>query len=143
MQTIKTEIIINNNIENVWKVLMNHQDYHKWNPFIKSIKGMVKVGNSITVTLQNKGEKPMVFKPQVLKVEKNKEFRWKGHLFVKGLFDGEHYFQLKKHNQNQTILIHGEIFSGILSKVLFKLIGTKTTQGFTAMNKSLKNILEH
>lgn len=143
MQHIKTEITINNSIEKVWEMLMNHSKYPSWNPFIKSIKGEVQVGRQITVKLQNNNEKPMTFKPEVLVVKKNHEFRWKGHLFVKGLFDGEHYFQLKKIDENKTLFIHGENFSGILSNVILKLIKEKTTTSFRAMNESLKNILEY
>lgn len=36
----------------------------------------------------------MTFKPKILIVEPNKEFRWKGKLGINGIFDGKHYFIL-------------------------------------------------
>ena len=74
------------------------------------------------------GMKPQVFTPKVLKLKKNREFRWLGHLFIKGLFDGEHYFVLEESDNGGTKVIHGEIFSGILVRPLLKMIGEKRWQ---------------
>ncbi len=41
--------------------------------------------------LQN-GDKAIVFKPKVVEVVPNRSFGWLGSLWVKGLFDGHHYF---------------------------------------------------
>ena len=90
----------------------------------------------ISIKLEKKS--PMELKPLVIINENENEFRWRGHLFVKGLFDGEHYFQLSENGQNQTILTHGENFSGIMSGVLLNMIGESTLNGFKAMNEALK-----
>ena len=100
------------------------------------------MGGKLAVTIQPEDKKPMTFTPVVLKNEKDKEFRWLGHLFVKGLFDGEHYFQLDAIGPNQTRLIHGEIFTGVLASVLLKMIGKSTLNGFRSMNEALKRQVE-
>ena len=84
----------------------------------------------------------MNFKPTVLKADTNQEFRWKGHLFVKGLFDGEHFFKLEETAEGHTRFIHGENFSGILSGMVLKKVGKATRAGFAAMNEALKNQVE-
>ena len=62
----------------------------------------------------------------ISKFEKNKEFRWKGKLFFKGLFDGEHYFILSDNKNGTTTITHGEYFSGVLVGLLGKtLINTE------------------
>lgn len=142
MKVIETEIIINATQQHIWDVLMNHKAYSNWNPFIKSISGNAQAGNSIDVTIQPEGKKPMRFKPLVLKNEKLIEFRWKGHLFIKGLFDGEHYFKLEAISESQTRFIHGELFSGVLVSVLLKMIGVNTKNGFESMNEALKKEAE-
>ena len=71
-----------------------------------------------------------------------KEFRWKGHLFVKGLFDGEHYFKLDALGPDKTRFIHGEQFSGVLSGMLLKMIGDSTLNGLKSMNEALKQLAE-
>lgn len=79
----------------------------------------------------------MTFKPVVLKFEPKKEFRWKGKLGIQGIFDGEHYFILEEVDNNQTKLIHGEKFSGILVYVMGNVL-EKTKIGFELMNEALK-----
>ena len=101
-RSIKSEIIIDAPSEEVWKVLMNHEAYPEWNPFIKKITGSTKPGDYLETTLQTEGNDPMNFKPLVLKNQFSQEFRWKGKLGIKGIFDGEHYFILEEITPNQT-----------------------------------------
>ena len=141
MKSIRTEIIINAPIATVWNTLLDFDNYTNWNPFIH-IKGEPQVGAQLENTLFLEGQKPQVFKPQVLEVETEKVFRWEGHLFVKGLFDGEHYFKLEAIDSSQTRLIHGENFKGILSGLILKMIGDATNKGFQKMNLALKYLCE-
>lgn len=141
MKNIRTEILINRDITNVWDVLMNFESYPKWNPFIRSISGEPKLGNRLIVTINPSGGKGMTFKPKILTLEPNKEFRWKGKLGINGIFDGEHYFILEYLDKNKTKFIHGEIFSGILVYFAGKMLD-KTEKGFQIMNESIKNECE-
>lgn len=143
MKKLSTEIVINATADRVWTILMDFEAYPGWNPFIKSIIGTAKIGEQLKVTLQPKDKQPMQFSPQVIIHNKGKEFRWLGHLFVKGLFDGAHYFKLEPLNTNQTRLIHGEDFSGVMATPLLKMIGANTLEGFKAMNQALKTIAEN
>lgn len=139
MRNIETSQVVNAPATEVWKTLMNFNDYPNWNPFIKSLSGTARVGEQLTVELCLPGKKPMFFKPTVLKAIPNQEFRWIGKLGVKGLFDGEHYFKLEKLDNKRTLFTQGENFSGLLSGLLFKMIGEETKQGFEAMNEALEN----
>ena len=142
MRNIKTEVVIKASTEKVWSVLMDHANYPKWNPFIKQISGSTKEGEYLSATLKSGDNKPMKFKPIVLTNSLNKEFRWKGKLFINGLFDGEHYFLLEKIDDNHTRFIQGENFTGLLSGLLFKMIGKDTESGFNDMNLALKKVVE-
>ena len=84
----------------------------------------------------------MTFTPVVLVNQPNQEFRWKGKLFVKGLFDGEHYFKLEKISATETRFLHGEHFTGILKGLVLKMIEADTIKGFEAMNLALKSRIE-
>jgi hypothetical protein len=143
MRSIKTEIVIDASSAQVWNVLMNHEAYPTWNPFIKSISGRTAEGESMAVTIQIGAKAPMDFAPLVLTNNENKEFRWKGKLLVSGIFDGEHYFILEQIGPNETRFIQGENFTGLLSGVLMKMIGEDTEKGFSAMNLALKNQVEN
>jgi hypothetical protein len=141
MKNIQTEILINTNITKVWDVLMNFDSYPKWNPFITSISGERKLGNRLTVSINPPGGKGMTFKPNILTLEANKEFRWKGKLGINGIFDGEHYFILESVDKDITKFIHGEKFSGLLVPLVGKMLD-KTQKGFQLMNESIKNECE-
>jgi hypothetical protein len=141
MKKIETEIIINTDISTVWNVLTDFDNHPNWNPFIKSIQGIKSVGEKLTVSIKPPEGNGMTFKPVILKYEPNKEFRWKGKLGIKGIFDGEHFFILEKLNENQTKFIHGEKFSGILVALMGGALD-KTKEGFQLMNEALKNECE-
>ena len=130
---------------------MDFENYSNWNPFIKQItgnspspQGAATVGENIEVLIFN-GKKDFKFKPKFLVVKKEEEFRWKGKLLMKGIFDGEHYFQLKEETSSRspiTEFVHGEKFTGILVGILMKSIGESTEEGFRKMNTALKEQAE-
>ena len=141
MKNIQTEILINTDITKAWDVLMNFDNYPEWNPFITSISGERKLGSRLTVSINPPGGKGMTFKPNILTLEANKEFRWKGKLGINGIFDGEHYFILESVDKDITKFIHGEKFSGLLVPFVSKMLD-KTQKGFLLMNESIKNECE-
>jgi hypothetical protein len=139
---IKTQIIINATPGKVWAVLTDFENYSSWNPFIKSITGEPKVGSQITVSIMPPQGKKMTFKPTVLVFEHNKEFRWIGRLLFKGVFDGEHKFELIDNGNGTTIFNHGETFKGILAGLFKKQLENNTKKGFEMMNENLKKFIE-
>jgi hypothetical protein len=135
---ISTSIVINSSPSVIWEILMNFDNYPNWNPFILSISGNPKVGEQIEAKIQPPGAKAMIFKPLVLVNESEKEFKWLGKLWVKGLFDGEHRFQLIDNQNGTTTFIQSEKFKGILVPLLKKMLDQKTLKGFIGMNEALK-----
>ena len=140
---ISTEILINARPEKVWDVLMDFEGHSSWNPFILSISGSPVVGDKIQVFLKPEGSKGMKFEPEVQIVERNKCFQWQGKLFVKGLFDGQHRFELEAVGEHQTRFIQSEKFGGILVGMLKKMLDNGTVQGFRKMNEALKKRVEN
>lgn len=135
---IITSITINAPVEKVWAVLTDFSRYPQWNPFVLSLTGAVKKGNKIKVKLPG-----MKFSPTVKAFEANKELRWLGHLFLPGLFDGEHRFELIKKENGSTEFIHAERFTGILVPLFRKMLDGSTKAGFESMNKKLKEEVEN
>ncbi|MCC6371939.1 MAG: SRPBCC domain-containing protein [Bacteroidia bacterium] len=139
---IKTEIVIQASPEKVWKEFTNFKTYSEWNPFIKSLTGETEKGKHLVVRLEPPNAKGMTFKPKVLTFEKNKELRWLGHLFVPGLFDGEHKFELIDNQNGTTTFIQSEKFNGILVPLFGKMLDVNTMNGFRLMNQKLKELAE-
>lgn len=134
---ITTSININASKEKVWNVLTDLESYPQWNSFIQSIHGNLRVGNTIKVKLQD-----MTFKPVILTFDKNTELKWLGHLWFKGLFDGEHKFKLTDNEDGTTHFEQSEKFTGILVKLFSKSLDNNTKKGFEQMNRELKSRAE-
>ena len=142
MGKIKTEIIIDKDVSTVWKVLTDFENHTNWNPFIRSIQGEKSIGKHLRVVCKSLSGKRVTFKPTILNFERDKEFRWKGKLGIKGIFDGQHYFKLEKLSENQTKFIHGENMSGILVSLMGSSLLEKTKESFELMNQALKTECE-
>ncbi|KFF13153.1 polyketide cyclase [Chryseobacterium soli] len=136
---IETQIIINAAPQKVWEILTDFNNYPNWNPFIKSIAGLINIGSTLKVTIEPEEGKGMTFKPLIQSSVKNKELSWLGNLLFKGIFDGKHKFQLIDNGNGTTTFIQSEEFSGILVSFINL---DKTAEGFNKMNKSLKEQAE-
>ncbi|MFN8349260.1 MAG: SRPBCC domain-containing protein [Spirosomataceae bacterium] len=139
---ISTEITINAAPQKVWAILTDFDNYSHWNPFIKSITGPVAVGKTITARIEPPEAQGMTFRPTVLAFEVNREFRWRGQLFLPGLFDGEHSFQLTDNGDGTTTFRQSELFEGILVPLFKKMLDINTVNGFNLMNEALKKLAE-
>ncbi len=142
MKNVEKVIVIQAPVTRVWEVLMDFDSYNRWNPFVKTIAGNSEVGEQLQITIAPPGKGEMKLKPRVLTVTTGKEFRWEGHLFVKGLFDGEHYFKLERISENETRFIHGEHFRGLLREPILSMVGAATEKGFEMMNEAIKQEAE-
>lgn len=134
---IKTQINIQASKEHVWNILTDFENYPSWNPFIVSIKGEMIEGQTIEVKLTD-----MNFKPTLLAYKENKEMRWIGKLMFKGVFDGEHSFQIIDNNNGTVTFKHEEIFNGFLVGLFAKKLDKDTRSGFESMNVKLKEQAE-
>jgi hypothetical protein len=142
MKEIYTLIHIHASAEHVWNTLMDFDTWPEWNPFITSIERSRQKENSLNVTMQPPGSKrPFNASPVIIRSVENKEFRWLGHIGIKGVFDAEHYFILERLPNGSTSLTHGERFSGILPPFMSGTL-KKTEQGFKLMNMALKKRCE-
>lgn len=136
---IKTEIIIRSTPEKIWAILTDFEKYPDWNPFIRSITGTVEEGEKITVNIAPPKNKAMTFKPIILTKTENRELRWLGSVLFKGLFDGEHRFELTDNGDGTVRFVHSEQFRGIF----VWLFNTENTRnGFIQMNQKLKELAE-
>jgi hypothetical protein len=138
---LRTEVEIAAPADRVWRVLTDFPAYPEWNPFITRISGKLEVGSRLLLTMSLPEGKAFELKPTLLKCEPEGELRWRGKLFVRGLFDGEHFFKLQELGPGQTRVVHGEDFSGILVQRMGDTL-TRTARGFVYMNNALKRRLE-
>ena len=130
-RAISTDIFIHSSPQSVWQVLTATSEYPSWNPTINRISGDLREGNVIEV------DEGMMFHPQILAFHVDRELRWKGHVWIPGIFDGEHRFVLEAQGE-YTRLTQSEHFTGILAGRLTRGIIDETIEAMQQMNRALK-----
>ena len=142
MRELRTEIDIDAPAEAVWSALMDFENYGAWNPFVREISGEPIPGNKLKVFIKPEGGSGMKLAPEVVTINENKVFAWKGKLGISGIFDGKHEFIIESKIDNSVRFIHREKFSGILVPILWPMLEKNTRRGFEDMNKALKSLVE-
>jgi hypothetical protein len=142
MRELRSEITIEADAETIWAVLTDTVSYPEWNPFITRIDGELAVGNKLRVRIEPPGGTPMTFRPTCLERTNGRRLRWLGSLGIKGIFDGEHIFELESIGVGKTRLTQRENFSGLLVPLLWRSVAPNTLRGFEAMNLKLKSRAE-
>lgn len=138
MKTLHTEIEIDAPAARVWQILTDFDRFPEWNPFMPMAGGQLAEGARLDVQLQPPGGRGMAIQPVVQAVVPEREIRWLGHLFVPGLFDGEHGFTIEPLGENRVRFVQREAFTGLFVSPILRLIGERTRRGFEAMNQALK-----
>lgn len=122
----------------IWDILTDFRQYPEWNPFIRTIEGNLIEGAGIMADLRPQGGFGMTIRPVITKVIPERELRWMGHLFIRGLFDGEHVFEILPADGESCLFVQQEYFSGLLLPLLETSLKNGTARGFDAMNRALK-----
>jgi hypothetical protein len=143
MHEIITSIEIEASPDVVWTTLTDFAAHPEWNPFIRALEGLPRVGERLRVSIHPPNGKGMTFRPKVLSAIPNQELRWLGHFIVPGVFDGEHYFKIEPlDGGDRTRFTQGERFTGVLVPFLRRSLERGTRQGFEALNRALKTRVE-
>jgi hypothetical protein len=142
MKELHSEIEINAPAQRVWEVLTDFASYPRWNPFIRRASGVPRTGERLEVRIEPLGSRGMTFRPEVLNAEANHELRWLGHLFVRGLFDGEHSFTIEPLGESRVRFVQREVFRGLLVPLFSSALDRDTRRGFEEMNRALKERAE-
>ena len=112
MRELRSDITINPPTERVWELLMDFDSFPDWNPFVQRARGAVGIGEKLVGYLKPPGRMGMSFKPRVVKVSPNREFRWLGHVVMPGIFDGEHIFEIEPIGDDSCHFVQREEFRG-------------------------------
>lgn len=140
MRSIETTIDIDASPAAVWAVLTDFAAYPEWNPFVQRIDGLPTDGKRLSVRIQPPEGRGMTFKPRITAFEPEHRLEWLGRLFVRGLFDGRHTFELSPLPSGGTRFTQRETFSGLLVGTL--LDEADIREGFDVMNVALKDRIE-
>ena len=139
-RSIHTEIEIDAPADVVWAVLTAFDTYPEWNGYTR-IEGEAREGARLAVSAGPEAGRMPTFRPEVLRAARDGdeyELAWLGHLWVRGLFDGEHSFRVEALDDACSRLVQSESFSGLLVGPVLRLYGADTESNFRAVNEAVK-----
>ncbi len=134
---IDTEITIAAPVEAVWATLADLRSYPDWNPYHVRVDGPLEQGGKLTVQIEKPNGKSLSIRPHVMEVVPHRSLVWGGGL--RGIFHGEHRFDLEPVGAHCTRLSHTEVFSGLFVRTAAL---DAIEPGYRAMNRALKDHLE-
>lgn len=143
---IHTETEIAAPADTVWTVLTDFAAYPEWNGYTR-IEGEAREGTRLAVAPGPEAGRMPTFRPEVLHAGpladgSGYELAWLGHLYVRGLFDGEHTFRVEDLGDGRSRLVQSESFSGLLVGPITLLFGDDTESNFRAVDEALKSRAE-
>jgi hypothetical protein len=137
----RDEVIIHAAPEEVWGILTNLDKHSEWNPLIYRAKGNIELGGRVRLSAKS-GSFDMNYNCFVVKVEVNREFKWKWHIVLPFLFRGEHTFTLEPVDEKSIRFINLEIFKGLLVPFFAKVLANDGKDSMVAMDIALKYRVE-
>ncbi len=140
--TIETRIAIDAPAKTVWSVLVDLDAYAQWNPFIVNAKGVIAEGETLFCEPRMPGGRQYTFTPTVTRCVEGSEFAWTGFVLHPKIACGEHIFRIEELGDERVILLHDEVFSGLLAPLVMRFSGRSTEQGFVLMNEAVKQRAE-
>ncbi|MET0067070.1 MAG: SRPBCC domain-containing protein [Candidatus Thiodiazotropha sp.] len=132
-KTVHTAIVIEAPRERVWEILIDNGAYPQWNPYHVTVEGAMTLGSRLDVEIHKPNGERVEIAPRVLRLVPFEELTWGGG--IKGIFHGEHVFQLTDLNGTATRLVHKERFRGIA--IPFASLEA-IDEGYAMMNRALK-----
>jgi hypothetical protein len=141
MQTLHASIDIDAPADLVWRVVTDLDRYPEWNPFIVRASGEQRVGERLHVTIRAPGTRAVTFRPRILQLQPGRLLRWKGQLWVPGLFDGRHALVVEELPGGRSRFTTHEDVSGILLPFLGKVMRA-SQEGFEQMAQALRRRAE-
>lgn len=140
VRTVETVIKINADPQTVWSIMDDLERYPEWNRLTSDLVGRTTVDSVVRGTLTKGGNSPSVpISPTITTIVGARELRWLTDLPG---FRGEHYFLLRRLDNGDTELVHGEDFSGSLAEERWDGINASSPPAFRQLNDNLKDRAE-
>ena len=139
-KSVRDVVIINTDQKKVWNVLLNVEDYERWNPTMKYLKGKMQEGKKITYQFSESQQKKYNVSAKVLKIEENKLLNQKGGVPFILTFNHKYILEPVEGEKSKTKCIIHEEYRGI--GVLF-WNPNSVLMAYQKLNKALKDNVEN
>ena len=92
---IRHEIEIRASVPQVWQAIIDFENYKRWNTQLEYLGGEVRPGGQLRLKLSAEGASSYEFESTISRWQENEKFAWLARTGISGIFDGEHFFELK------------------------------------------------
>jgi hypothetical protein len=142
MKEINTEIRILSTPNKIWNILIDLENWNKWNPIVNNIKGKLNIGEELTITMSDsKGNNAKKYNATISELTTNKRFSFIATMMAKFMFSAERIIEIKQ-TEKETVFIQREIYTGIMVFLFWKKLSTDAIGMLNTMNQALKKEVE-
>lgn len=139
MFVVQAETEINAPAAVVWAVLTDMEAYDAWSTMLHYRGGALTEGGTVQLRLALPDGPSYSFAPRVIVLEPERRFSWRATTGLRGIFDGEHSFELTPLAGGRTLMRNRERYSGLLAPLFQRLpMMRDAPAGFVAMNKEIR-----
>lgn len=138
MLDVNTTMLISAPPAEVWRAITDLGGHDAWNPLMRRFSGGLEPGGRIRFSIRL-GPVWLPVSARVMTVDAERELRWAGPALSAAhpLARGEHWFRLSADADGGTRFDHGERWSGLVPRALWRVIGPPLHEGYEAMNRAL------
>jgi len=125
----------------IWEIIHDIGRWHEWNPTYPRAEGVVRIGETLSMTLALPGQSPQEIKPKILDWVPDEQLHWQLSM-LGGTIKTLRYIEIDALAPASCVVDNGELFRGIMGPSLAKRMGRSVQRGFRAMNEALKERAE-
>ena len=142
MQTTRIEnrIGVRASSEQIWDVIADLENWHRWNPFEKDLKGSLGFSTPLGFTESFPEFPDRAVQATVGEWEPCGQLIWYENRGF--LFRTTRYFEIEPLDRNASILTNGIIFSGLRGEMYHDKHRRKIRPAIQTINERLKEIVE-
>ena len=126
----------------IWEALTELERWAEWNPLYPKAAGLVRIGQTLDLTLALPGAAPRRIGPVVQDWVPNEQLHWRMSE-LGGLVQRLRYIEIEAVGPANCIVSNGEIFKGLLGMAVLRRQASKLRQGYAAMGTALRDRAEH
>jgi len=125
----------------IWGLLSDLEGWSRWNPLFPRASGVIRIGETLTVTHAPPGNTPREIHPVVLEWVPNEQLhlRWTE---LGGLVRVVRYMEIEQLAEQSCIVSNGEIVGGLVGPRVARSQGGLLYKGLRLMNEALKEASE-
>ena len=121
----------------IWDILADVPGWQAWNPLYPSASGVIRIGETLKLTLALRDQKPEVITPRVLDWVPYEQLHWYSSA-GNGMLKALRYLEIEKLDEASCIFSNGELYSGLLGPFVAKRMKGAIRAGFASMGEALK-----